>query len=171
MALVMPRKAVTQPLMPSRLQGLMRLEALAQTQIRAKLVRAPPAVSNLAFRELADIVCRQPLVTFTRSVFQAKAIYYLDLPPGITDQFLFLQVARSNSALVEWNRTPYTCMRFGKLLKGYGIRASMGNVGACWDDTVVARFFGSLIKRHVSAIWSLANPGKSKSRDCCTART
>ena len=34
--------------------------------------------------------------------------------------------------------------RFGKLLKGYGIRASMGGVGACWDNAVVERFFGSL---------------------------
>ena len=34
--------------------------------------------------------------------------------------------------------------RFGKLLKGYGIRASMGDVGACWDNAVVERFFGSL---------------------------
>jgi putative transposase len=38
----------------------------------------------------------------------------------------------------------YTCKRFGKLLKGYGIRASMGDVGACWDNAVVERFFGSL---------------------------
>ncbi|MEI9600392.1 integrase core domain-containing protein, partial [Moellerella wisconsensis] len=26
----------------------------------------------------------------------------------------------------------------------YGIRASMGDVGACWDNAVVERFFGSL---------------------------
>ena len=38
----------------------------------------------------------------------------------------------------------YTSRRFGKLLKGYGIRASMGDVGACWDNAVVERFFGSL---------------------------
>jgi putative transposase len=38
----------------------------------------------------------------------------------------------------------YTSKRFGKLLKGYGIRASMGDVGACWDNAVVERFFGSL---------------------------
>jgi len=30
------------------------------------------------------------------------------------------------------------------LLKGYGIRPSMGDVGACWDNAVVERFFGSL---------------------------
>jgi putative transposase len=30
------------------------------------------------------------------------------------------------------------------LLEGYGIRASMGDVGACWDNAVVERFFGSL---------------------------
>lgn len=38
----------------------------------------------------------------------------------------------------------YTSKRFRTLLKGYGIRASMGDVGACWDNAVVERFFGSL---------------------------
>lgn len=38
----------------------------------------------------------------------------------------------------------YTSKRFGKLLSGYGVRASMGDVGACWDNAVVERFFGSL---------------------------
>ena len=31
-----------------------------------------------------------------------------------------------------------------RLLTDYGIRASMGDVGACWDNAVVERFFGSL---------------------------
>lgn len=38
----------------------------------------------------------------------------------------------------------YTSKRYRKLLKGYRIRASMGDVGACWDNAVVERFFGSL---------------------------
>lgn len=38
----------------------------------------------------------------------------------------------------------YTSKRFRKLLAGYGIRSSMGGVGACWDNAVVERFFGSL---------------------------
>lgn len=38
----------------------------------------------------------------------------------------------------------YTSKRYSKLLDGYGIRASMGDVGACWDNAVVERFFGSL---------------------------
>lgn len=38
----------------------------------------------------------------------------------------------------------YTSKRFGYLLNQYGIRASMGDVGACWDNAVVERFFGSL---------------------------
>lgn len=38
----------------------------------------------------------------------------------------------------------YTSKAFAKLLKGYSIRASMGDVGACWDNAVVERFFGSL---------------------------
>lgn len=38
----------------------------------------------------------------------------------------------------------YTSRTYGKLLADYGIRASMGDVGACWDNAVVERFFGSL---------------------------
>ena len=38
----------------------------------------------------------------------------------------------------------YTSKHYRKLLEGYGIRASMGDVGACWDNAVVERFFGSL---------------------------
>ena len=38
----------------------------------------------------------------------------------------------------------YTSNRYRRLLSDYGIRASMGDVGACWDNAVVERFFGSL---------------------------
>jgi len=38
----------------------------------------------------------------------------------------------------------YTSKKYRHLLQGYGIRASMGDVGACWDNAVVERFFGSL---------------------------
>ncbi len=38
----------------------------------------------------------------------------------------------------------YTSKRYRKLLKSYRMRASMGDVGACWDNAVVERFFGSL---------------------------
>ncbi len=38
----------------------------------------------------------------------------------------------------------YTSKCYRKLLDGYGVRASMGDVGACWDNAVVERFFGSL---------------------------
>ncbi len=38
----------------------------------------------------------------------------------------------------------YTSKRFNKLLKKLKITASMGDVGACWDNAVVERFFGSL---------------------------
>lgn len=38
----------------------------------------------------------------------------------------------------------YTSKPYRKLLSGYRIRASMGDVGACWDNAVVERFFGSL---------------------------
>lgn len=38
----------------------------------------------------------------------------------------------------------YISKRYRKLLASFGIRASMGDVGACWDNAVVERFFGSL---------------------------
>ena len=38
----------------------------------------------------------------------------------------------------------YTSSSFRKLTKRYRMRASMGDVGACWDNAVVERFFGSL---------------------------
>jgi len=38
----------------------------------------------------------------------------------------------------------YTSKHYRKLLKNYGVRASMGSTGACWDNAVVERFFGSL---------------------------
>lgn len=38
----------------------------------------------------------------------------------------------------------YTSKRYRKLLKSYSMRASMGDVGACWDNAVVERFFGSI---------------------------
>ncbi len=31
----------------------------------------------------------------------------------------------------------YTSMHYRKLLANYGMRASMGDVGACWDNAVV----------------------------------
>jgi len=38
----------------------------------------------------------------------------------------------------------YTSHRFRSLLSKHGLRSSMGDVGACWDNAVVERFFGSL---------------------------
>lgn len=38
----------------------------------------------------------------------------------------------------------YTSKRYRKLLSSYDMRPSMGDVGACWDNAVVERFFGSL---------------------------
>lgn len=38
----------------------------------------------------------------------------------------------------------YTSKHYRKLLASYDMRASMGDVGACWDNAVVERFFGSL---------------------------
>lgn len=38
----------------------------------------------------------------------------------------------------------YTGQRFQALLTCYGLRSSMGDVGACWDNAVMERFWGSL---------------------------
>lgn len=38
----------------------------------------------------------------------------------------------------------YTSERFQTLLGSYGLRSSMGDVGACWDNAVMERFWGSL---------------------------
>nr|HIL76225.1 IS3 family transposase [Rhodospirillales bacterium] len=38
----------------------------------------------------------------------------------------------------------YTSKNFRKLLASYGLRASMGDVGTCYDNTIVERFFGGL---------------------------
>ncbi|GLX80250.1 hypothetical protein tinsulaeT_35900 [Thalassotalea insulae] len=38
----------------------------------------------------------------------------------------------------------YTSKRYRNLQRQFGIRTSMGDVGACWDNAVVERFFGSL---------------------------
>lgn len=38
----------------------------------------------------------------------------------------------------------YTSKHYRKQLANYGIIASMRDVGACWDNAVVERFFGSL---------------------------
>ena len=38
----------------------------------------------------------------------------------------------------------YTSKSYQKLLTSCGMRASMGSTGACWDNAVVERFFGSL---------------------------
>ena len=41
-------------------------------------------------------------------------------------------------------RSQYTSQGYRKLQKTFGMRASMGDVGACWDNAVAERFFGSL---------------------------
>ena len=55
----------------------------------------------------------------------------------------------------------YTSKRYRKLLKAYGIRSSMGDVGACWDNAVVERFFGSL--KH-DWIFKIAQPTREHMR-------
>jgi putative transposase len=60
----------------------------------------------------------------------------------------------------------YTSKQFGRLLSNYGIRASMGDVGACWDNAVVERFFGSL--KH-DWIFNVAQPTREFMKQDVTA--
>jgi putative transposase len=53
----------------------------------------------------------------------------------------------------------YTSKVFGALLKGRTIRASMSGVGACWDNAVVERFFGSLKNEWLLKIYHLTRQG------------
>lgn len=60
----------------------------------------------------------------------------------------------------------YTSKQFGRLLSNYGVRASMGDVGACWDNAVVERFFGSL--KH-DWIFKVAQPTREFMKQDVTA--
>lgn len=52
----------------------------------------------------------------------------------------------------------YTSRCFQTQLKNFGLRSSMGDVGACWDNAVMERFWGSL--KHE---WLLLVPQPSRS--------
>ncbi len=60
----------------------------------------------------------------------------------------------------------YISMRYRKLLEGYGVRASMGHVGACWDNAVIERFFGSL--KH-DWIFKIAQPTREHMKKAVAA--
>ena len=49
----------------------------------------------------------------------------------------------------------YTSKRFRRLLKKHRIQASMSGVGACWDNAVVERFFGSLKNEWLLKVYHL----------------
>jgi putative transposase len=56
----------------------------------------------------------------------------------------------------------YTSARYRKQLSRFGIRASMGDVGACWDNAVVERFFGSL--KH-DCIFKVSQPTREQMKN------
>ena len=49
----------------------------------------------------------------------------------------------------------YTSKRFDRLLKKRCIQASMSDVGPCWDNAVVERFFGSLKNEWLLKVYHL----------------
>ena len=49
----------------------------------------------------------------------------------------------------------YTSQPFQQLLQRHAIRASMSGVGACWDNAVVERFFGSLKNEWLLKVYHL----------------
>lgn len=86
-------------------------------------------IMDLYSRRIVDWHIDKPMTTDLIS----KAIikdYNLRQPKGL--------VYHSNRG------SQYTSKQYRQLLWGYGIRASMGDVDACWDNAVVERFFGSL---------------------------
>lgn len=60
----------------------------------------------------------------------------------------------------------YTSKKYRALLARYSMRASMGDVGACWDNAVVERFFGSL--KH-DWLFKVAQPTRRHMREDITA--
>lgn len=58
-------------------------------------------------------------------------------------QAVNLRRPKSGLVLHSDRGSQYTSKHYRQLLRNYGIRASMGDVGACWDNAVVERFFGS----------------------------
>ena len=53
----------------------------------------------------------------------------------------------------------YTSQPFQQLLQRHTIRASMSGVGACWDNAVVERFFGSLKNEWLLKVYHLTRQG------------
>ena len=52
-----------------------------------------------------------------------------------------------------------TSQPFRQLLQKHAIRASMSGVGACWDNAVVERFFGSLKNEWLLKVYHLTRQG------------
>ena len=50
----------------------------------------------------------------------------------------------------------YTSKRYRQRLEKYHIKASMSGVGACWDNAVVERFFGSLKNEWLLKVYHLS---------------
>ena len=50
----------------------------------------------------------------------------------------------------------YTSQRYRRLLEKHYIQASMSGVGACWDNAVVERFFGSLKNEWLLKVYHLS---------------
>ena len=91
-------------------------------RIEKEILKKQPTVGSgsISKRMTTDLICKAMIMA-----------YNLRQPP-------FGLVFHSDRG------SQYTSKRYRKLLEEYGIRASMGDVGACWDNAVVERFFGSI---------------------------
>ena len=58
----------------------------------------------------------------------------------------------------------YTSQPFRQLLQKHAIQASMNGVGACWDNAVVERFFGSLKNEWLLKVYHLTRQGMKQGR-------
>ena len=74
--------------------------------------------------------------------------------------------ARKRPSLHSDRGSQYTSKNYRNLLTSYGIRASIGDVGACWDNAVVERFFGSL--KH-DWVLKIPQPTRKQTKEDVTA--
>ncbi|MCF6194022.1 MAG: IS3 family transposase [Kangiellaceae bacterium] len=88
-------------------------------------------------RMTTDLICRAMIMAYNLRLPPAGLVFHSD------------------------RGSQYTSKRYRKLLKAYCIRSSMGDVGACWDNAVVERFFGSL--KH-DWIFKIAQPTREHMR-------
>lgn len=90
----------------------------------------------------------------------------VDLVERAMQMAITLRAPKEDGLIFHSDRgSQYTSKRFGKLLKTHCIQASMSGVGACWDNAVVERFFGSLKNEWLLKVYHLTRQGMKQDVD------